>query len=101
GLFLRGSCRKYLLREAMRGVLPDAVRLRDTKANFSTPFVDALIRRLSDGGVHTLEVVQRGWVDGRRLAQYLSVYRRWNERGRPHPFPAEPLAPVWSAVAMD
>lgn len=100
-LFLRGSQRKHLLREAMRGVLPEAVRQRNTKANFTTPFVEALLGRVSDAAVHKLEVVQRGWVDGKRLAEYLAVYRRWNELGRPDKFPADPLAPVWSAVAFD
>jgi len=101
GLFLRGGRRKHLLREAMRGVLPDTVRLRDSKANFTTPFVDALLSKVSDRDVGRLEVVQRGWVDGRKLAEYLSAYRRWSEHGRRDPLPAQPLAPVWSAVAMD
>jgi len=77
------------------------VRLRDTKANFTTPFVDALLSKVSDENVDRLEVVQRGWVDGRKLAEYLSVYRRWSEHGRRDELPAQPLSPVWSAVAMD
>jgi asparagine synthase (glutamine-hydrolysing) len=101
GLFLRGTRRKHLLREAMRGVLPETVRLRDTKANFSTPFVDALLHKLSDGDVDKLEVVRRGWVDGRWLSDCVSVYRQWNNQGRRQPFPVQPLAPVWSAVTMD
>src|SRR5262249_10502676 len=101
GLFLRGGRRKHLLREAMRGVLPDAVRLRDPKPNFTTPFVAALLAKVSSEDVDRLQAVQRGWIDGRRLAAYLSVYRQWNERGRRDPLPVQPLAPVWSAVAID
>jgi len=100
-LFLRGSGRKHLLREAMRGVLPETVRTRSTKADFSTPFIDALDRK-SDEDLGTLQVVRRGWVDGRRLIEYRSAYRRWTERGRPlAEWPNEPIAPVWAAAALD
>jgi len=100
GLFLRGNQRKYLLREAMRGVLPEVVRLRDTKANFTMPFVDAVVDRMADRRMGELEVVRRGWVDGPRLEAMLTVYRHWREGPR-GAFPEEPLAPVWSALAMD
>lgn len=100
-LFMRGGRRKHLLREAMRGVLPDAVRLRDTKADFSTPIIDAL-DHVSDAQLGSLQVVRRGWADGRRLVEYRAAYRRWSERGRPAAeWPDVPFSPVWAAVAMD
>lgn len=101
GLFLRGSQRKHLLREAMRGVLPEVVRTRDTKANFTTPFVDAVLGGMAGRSAADLEVVRRGWVDGQSLDSSLSVYRRWRDQGAPGEFPEEPLAPVWSAMAKD
>lgn len=101
GLFLRGSQRKHLLREAMRGVLPEVVRTRDTKANFTAPFIDAVLAGMGGRSAADLEVVRRGWVDGPSLDSSLSVYRRWSERGARNEFPDEPLAPVWSAMAMD
>jgi len=36
-LKLRSGWTKWILRQAMRGVLPEAVRLRKTKLGFSTP----------------------------------------------------------------
>ncbi len=101
-LFLGGNGeRKLLLREAMRGVLPETVRTRQSKADFSMPFLDAL-DRITDGQLAQLQPVQRGWVDGRRLIAYRSAYRRWSEQGRPlAEWPQEPISPVWAAVALD
>ncbi|MFD2031257.1 asparagine synthase-related protein [Ancylobacter dichloromethanicus] len=42
GMLLRSGERKHLLREAMRGTLPEVVRTRKTKAHFSAPIIDAL-----------------------------------------------------------
>lgn len=101
GLLQRGYTRKYLLREAMRGDLPEMVRTRSTKANFTTPFVDAVLDRLEATRVDDLEVVRRGWVDGPRLDAMVDVYRRWAAHGDRNRFPTEPLAPVYVALATD
>jgi asparagine synthase (glutamine-hydrolysing) len=99
-LLLRGRRRKCLLREAMKGILPETVRLRDTKGGFITPFLEAF-GRPGAPDVETLEVVRRGWIDGRTLSRYRSTYSRWYEEDRLAKPPALRFGVVWSAAAMD
>src|SRR4029079_3178157 len=94
-LFKRGAQLKVLLREAMRGTLTEAIRVRQSKASFVTPFVDAM-DRFSDDQLGSLEVVRRGWVDGGRLIAYRAAHRRWRKDGASWgQLPSEPLSAVW------
>jgi asparagine synthase (glutamine-hydrolysing) len=69
-----GSKTKAILREAMRGVLPDEVRERGDKLGFSTPeseWVRGALRPLADeaaGG----EAVKRGLVDAGEMRRLIS-----------------------------
>lgn len=63
----RGRQTKYLLRQTMRGMLPETVRQRTTKAEFSTIFLQTL---RSLGGSHffdSLQAADRGWVDADKI----------------------------------
>jgi asparagine synthase (glutamine-hydrolysing) len=64
---------KFILRQAMRGLLPESVRQRRTKADFSHPFADTL---QAYGGTQLFDslVTERlGWVDGEEVR---ALYRR-------------------------
>jgi len=52
-LKLHGGWTKWMLREGMKGILPEAVRLRKTKLGFSTP-QKAWLRNDSCGTIRSL-----------------------------------------------
>jgi asparagine synthase (glutamine-hydrolysing) len=66
----RNGVEKYVLRNAMKGLLPEPVRTRQTKARYGT---HAYVEALQDlGGLKlfaSLEIASRGWVDGARVRQ--------------------------------
>jgi asparagine synthase (glutamine-hydrolysing) len=97
----RNGQRKYLLRAALRGTLPEKVRTRQTKANFTAPIVEAMSRMFAEQDVDQLLCVQMGWMDGHRLAQYIAASRAWFEIRRTTAVPQIPLGAVWSALAAD
>jgi asparagine synthase (glutamine-hydrolysing) len=71
----RGLTRKFVLRRATAGLLPDVVRLRPDKAEFTSNFVDAL-----PGGDWTglPRLTERGWIVGAavdRLRRQLAAGR--------------------------
>jgi len=75
-LFRLGST-KDLLRRAMRGILPESIRLRSGKTAFS-PFLDLVLRERAEGEVRELlrapRVAELGFSDGERLQSlYIDV----------------------------
>ncbi len=93
----RGGERKFLLRHAMKGLLPDSVLGRRTKAEFSHLIWEPL-RAL--GGPRLFErmrIADRGWVNAGRLAEMcrngLSGYRSGGNPGG--------AWAVWSAYAVE
>jgi asparagine synthase (glutamine-hydrolysing) len=92
---------KYILREAMRGTLPEIVRTRPTKANFVPTLIDAVSDCLEQRSAHDLLCVQMGWVDGDHIARAQRLYSDWRKAGCPPPAPAIHYGAVWYAVAVD
>ncbi len=63
---LRPKWRRFLLRNAMRGILPEVVRQRTDKGEFSHVFDEALggLGELVDG---QLQCEENGWVDSEKV----------------------------------
>ncbi len=101
GMLRRRRQPKHLLREAMRQTLPESVRTRRTKADFSMLIVEAVVRRLRERGVGQLEGVRAGWLDGPLLEQYLTMLQSWHDDtpGEMSRFAA--LRACWGAVSID
>jgi asparagine synthase (glutamine-hydrolysing) len=94
GLLLHGREKKYLLRQAMRGTLPELVRTRQTKAPFDSHIVEALSRVISEQTVSSLVPVQLGWLDGPKVWE---LFARFQSSGG-----TEGLTSVlWFAVSVD
>jgi asparagine synthase (glutamine-hydrolysing) len=93
----RNGERKFVLRQAMKSLIPESVLTRSTKANFTHTIwepLDAL------GGAALFDgtrIADRGWVDGARLGRMcsnaLADYRSGGE-------PSGPWV-VWSAYAIE
>jgi asparagine synthase (glutamine-hydrolysing) len=58
---------KYVLRQAMKGLLPESVRTRPDKAEFSGLFVDALSAIGGESFFADLDIARLGWVDGKEV----------------------------------
>lgn len=97
----RGRTKKHLLREAMRGTLPELVRTRTTKANIGPPVIDAVTARLVERPIRELRCVRLGWVDAARLEQYQAAHEAWRRERTVGNIPALPYGPVWNAIAID
>ncbi len=87
---------KYVMRQAGRGVLPESVRQRRDKAEFSSMLLHGLREVTAalggEAAFSSFNVVQRGWVDPQRLRE---VYQ---ERM------ADPEAnqwPLWSVLELE
>jgi asparagine synthase (glutamine-hydrolysing) len=95
---------KVVLRNAMRGLLPEAVRTRLTKAEFSAPFFDAL----RAPGIPELFAASRlgemGWIDrkslqehyGRTMRSYAAEGIKYGPGGN-----TEHLWQLWNAVGLE
>jgi asparagine synthase (glutamine-hydrolysing) len=68
----RNHCIKYVLRNAMKGLLPESVRTRLTKSEFSATLVRLFDRLGGARFFDHLTIAERGWVDNdliRKIAQ--------------------------------
>lgn len=85
---------KYVLREATVGLLPDKVRLRSTKAEFSQMFYEDL--RLQGGAAlyRDLAVARGGFVDGRAVSAMADALfaEGWTQHR---------VRPLWDILAVD
>ncbi|HVL67907.1 MAG TPA: asparagine synthase-related protein [Vicinamibacterales bacterium] len=70
----KGPLRKYLLRRALDGLLPEGVAARTTKADFSYAELEAFERQASF--FDALSVERLGWVDAEPLRQALRRVQR-------------------------
>ena len=101
GMLQRNGLRKHLLREAMRGTLPDALIGRRDKANMSTPIVHAVTERLRERPIHQLSCVRLGWIDPEPLAAIEREHAAWRAGGMIGKMPHGSYGAVWNAVAAD
>jgi len=67
---------KIVLRHAMRGLLPEKVRQRHTKADFSHVFPKAMQTQVGRPIFHTYKIASAGWIDA---AQASSMYERMEQ----------------------
>jgi asparagine synthase (glutamine-hydrolysing) len=67
---------KFILRQAMRGLLPESIRQRRTKAEFSHTFADTLQAYGRTQFFDSLVTERLGWVDGEEVR---ALHRRLTE----------------------
>jgi asparagine synthase (glutamine-hydrolysing) len=72
---------KSILRRAMSSLVPEGVRRRQSKAEFSHSFVDAF-RALGGARLYeSLAIAAEGWVDGPRVRRMYAEMERLHARG--------------------
>jgi asparagine synthase (glutamine-hydrolysing) len=97
----RNGEKKYILREAMRGTLPEIVRTRQDKAVFITSLIDAVDERLRECPADQLLPARLGWVDGAQVEAMFAPARAWRAGGCNGPLERARLGPVWFIIAID
>ena len=83
---------KYVLRQAMSGLLPVSVLQRKSKAEFSHIYKDAIARESAGEVFQSLRLSEEGYIDAR-------VAREMHERCMRGDLP--PLGPVWMILALE
>jgi asparagine synthase (glutamine-hydrolysing) len=95
----RGGLRKWLLREAMRGGLPDEVRLRRVSPNAGAAFVPTLCELFDEGLFREPAVERAGWVDGGEARGFFD--RMLARRASGDPDYTDDVWPMWLIVAVE
>ena len=83
---------KYVLRQAMSGLLPESVLQRKNKAEFSHLFKDAIARESAGGVFQSLRLSAEGYIDARVAAEMHDRCMRGE---------VLPLGPVWMILALE
>ena len=92
----RGAVTKYVLRNAMRGRLPERVRSKSFKADFSELYENILYDPPARERLKNLTMLTRtGWLDTRRFAA------RVNLPAQPDGGASGAYGPVWMVLAVD
>lgn len=95
----RGGETKFVLRQAMRGLIPETVRRRSTKADFSHVFAQALEALGGQRRFESLAVAALGWVDPnevRRMYGRMNALLAKGDAGY-----ASLVWPLWMILAID
>ena len=80
----RGDEPKYVLRRAMANFLPEVVRQRRTKADFSHTFAEALKAAGGESLFDSLAIVSMGWVNRACVRQMYQQMERFYSEGDEH-----------------
>lgn len=95
----RDNQSKYLLRQAMHGILPETVRQRTTKAEFATVFLRSLRALGGSRFFDSLHVATMGWIDADKIRRaYASMEA--GATGSPATGPSG-LWPLWMTVGIE
>ena len=65
--YRRGTTDRYILKEAMKGVLPESVRTRKDKADFTHLLMESLQAHGGERLFKSLALAANGWVDEKKL----------------------------------
>jgi hypothetical protein len=99
GLRWRRDQTKFVLREGMRGLLPEKVRQRLDKGEYSSVFVQALLAQGGESEFNSLDIHNRGWLNTTNIctlfADILRLYREKSEAYVAH------VWPVWNAIGLN
>jgi asparagine synthase (glutamine-hydrolysing) len=95
----RPGVSKFVLRNSMRGILPERVRLRSDKSNLSELYPMAMIALGGERLFDRLNVVQNGWVDEVAVRR---LYRAMAEAfSRRDPSYEENILELWRVFAVE
>jgi hypothetical protein len=82
-----------VLRHAMRGMIPERIRVRRDKADFSIIFVEVLKRAQAEELLESMALEEAGWINA---AAYRKLYRAALAN-----YEEFNLWPVWTTCALE
>ena len=95
----RGTTLKFVLREAMRGLVPESVRVKSEQPDLSFLHMEALGAAGGERIFGNLRIAERGWVDsGPALAMYRRAVALMADGD---PRYAELVGPLWTMHGLD
>ena len=95
-----GSEAKKVLRNAMRGLLPETVRTRQDKAHYGThTYIAALEDLGGEAFFDSLEIARLGWVNGERISKMFHLAASRFHSGDPSY--GRQLYPLWMAANVE
>jgi asparagine synthase (glutamine-hydrolysing) len=95
----RGAVAKFVLREAMRGILPERVRIRPDKADLTAVYAMAINALGGERAFERLNVVKQGWVDGEIVREQCRSMVEAFARGDPSYM--ENICELWTVIAIE
>jgi asparagine synthase (glutamine-hydrolysing) len=81
----RGEQMKFVLRTAMKGILPESVRTRRSKANFTGTFSVHLLTSEVRGSLESSTLASFGWINQAQVLRMYSQFKSDYDRGHPNP----------------
>ena len=97
----RNGEKKYLLRQAMRGTLPEIVRTRQSKAVFIKGHIDIVDDFLRRTPPESLLLAQFGWIEPAAIEPMFAPSRAWRDAGATGPLDRTKLGPLWAILATE
>ena len=95
----RDGVERYVVRNAMRGVLPEEIRTRRIKATYASCFPATLEKAGGARAFESMETVRMGWFNGQWLTENYAAMIRLFRAGDPrYMINARPL---WMAFAIE
>jgi asparagine synthase (glutamine-hydrolysing) len=92
----RDGLERYVVRNAMRGILPEMIRTRITKADFNQPVMESVIHNAQLISFDRMEIAERGWIDAAKLkAGFQALVGSYHNGAGNYAFP------VWMAIATE
>jgi asparagine synthase (glutamine-hydrolysing) len=92
-LFQRAGHNKYILRQAMRGLVPESVLQRLTKAEFSHTSAQLFECDSISAVFQSARIASQGWIDQGRVAamfhEFISLWNRGQRDNLPHVWPLD------------
>jgi asparagine synthase (glutamine-hydrolysing) len=90
---------KYILRQSLTELLPQEVKNRSDKAEFSYFFGQAILHPAFENNINELTIATIGWIDKEKL---LKTYRQTRESLINNPTsPCYRIWPIWFAFAVE
>ena len=103
GMLLRNGEKKYLLRQAMIDTLPEAIRTRQDKAEFSAPVIEAVASYFAIKRPEDMIAAKLGWIDPRGLTDQVDILVAWRNKrdGSLRPITTPTANALWMMVSID
>jgi asparagine synthase (glutamine-hydrolysing) len=92
----RGGFERYIVRNAMAGILPEVVRTRITKGAFNLPVLESVKHDAALISFDRMEIAERGWVDASKLKSGFETLMASYRNGE-----GDYAFPVWMAIATE